>query len=143
MKYRLWFVLGGILAVIALIIAVNLLFFGGTSVANFVDNEFDRDTSQDFDDDVRSYTSGEKPSAVSTLIVTDWKPLAQSADNSGVYLRYSSDAVVITPRGTGSTIQVMDADRAYRRYGGHTSGSWGWTSTHGGDFRGRGPGAGK
>ncbi|RSM91673.1 DUF4247 domain-containing protein [Kibdelosporangium aridum] len=140
MKHPLWFVVGGILAVICLIVAGNLL-LSGPSVASFIDREYEKDVSPD--DDIAAYKARHVPTVVSARIAGQWKPLSQRADSSGIYLRYSRDAVVIKPIPTGSSIHVMDVERAHRTYSSHTGGSWGWTSTYGSDFRGRGPGAGK
>ncbi|MCE7004801.1 DUF4247 domain-containing protein [Kibdelosporangium philippinense] len=140
MKYPLWFVVGGILAVICLIVAGNLMVSGPT-VATFIEREFEKDVSPD--DDIAAYKSQYVPTSVSARIARTWTPLSQTADSSGIYLRYSRDAVVIRPIPTGSSIHVLEVERAHRTYSGHTGGSWGWTSTYGSDFRGRGPGAGK
>ncbi|MGH3452123.1 MAG: DUF4247 domain-containing protein [Haloechinothrix sp.] len=143
MKPKLWFVVGGVLLVIGMIIALNVFVFSGTSAASYVAKQFTRDSSQQYGNDVRAYTSSKKPTEVVAMIVDEWRPISQSVDGSGVYLRYSDDAIVIRPRGSGSLILVMDDDRAYRTYYGHVGGVWGWTSTHGESFRGRGPGVGK
>jgi hypothetical protein len=139
-KYPLWFVVAGMLAVICLIVAGNLV-LTGSSVAAFIDREYEKDVAPD--DDIAAYWARQVPTVVSARIAGEWKPLSQRADSSGIYLRYSRDAVVITPRPNGSSIHVMEVERAYRTYGSHAGGSWGWTSTYGSDFRGRGPGAGK
>lgn len=143
MKPKLWFLVGGVLVVIGVIVAANLFFFSGTSAASYVDNKFDRDTSREYDGDVRAYRSDKPPTKVSAIIVDEWDPLSQYADGSGIYLRYPDDAIVIQPDGSGSLILVMDDERAYRTYFPIIGGVWGWTSTHGGSFRGGGPGAGK
>lgn len=139
----MWFIIAGVFVVIGAILVVNLFFFSGTSAASYVANTFDRDTSHSYGHDVRAYRSGKHPTQVADMIVDEWEPLSQYADGSGVYLRYPGDAIVIQPDGTGSRILVMDDDRAYGLFFAHIGGVWGWTSTHGGSFRGRGPGAGK
>jgi hypothetical protein len=143
MKRGLWFAIGGVLTIVAVIVALNLFLFNGTSVAAYIDKKYDRNTSLEHDRETRVYTSGKPPSRVTDEIVDAWRPISQHTDASGVYLRYSDDAVVVQPRGSGSVIRVLDVDRAYRHYYGHVGGVWGWTSTHGGSFRGGGPGAGK
>lgn len=143
MKPKWWFAVAGVFVMIAVLVAVNLFVFSGTSAASYVDNEFERAPSSRYDNEVRSYRSDRKPTEVAALIVDQWQPLSQYADGSGVYLRYPDDAIVIKPRGSGSLILVMDDDRAYGLFYAHIGGVWGWTSTHGGSFRGRGPGAGK
>ena len=144
MKPKLWFVVAGVLVVIGGILVLNLFLFSGTSAASYVANTFDRETSsRSFDDDVRVYRSSKQPTQVAAMIVDEWEPLSQYADGSGIYLRYPDDAIVIQPDGAGSRILVMDDDRAYGLFYAHIGGVWGWTSTHGGSFRGGGPGAGK
>lgn len=144
MKPKWWFALAGVLTVIAVIVAVNLFVFSGTSAASYVANEFERVPTRQYDNgDVRTYRSDKKPTEVAALIVDEWQPQSQYADGSGIYLRYPGDAIVIKPKQSGSLILVMDADRAYGLFYAHIGGIWGWTSTHGGSFRGRGPGAGK
>lgn len=143
MKRGLWFAVGGVLTIVAVVVALNVFLFNGTSVAAYVANKYDRNTSLEQDRETRVYTSSKPPSRVTSEIVSAWRPISQHTDASGVYLRYSDDAVIIQPRGSGSVIRVLDTDRAYRYYYGHVGGVWGWTSTHGGSFRGGGPGAGK
>lgn len=144
MKPKWWFALAAVLTAIAVIVAVNLFVFSGTSAASYVDNEFERvQTSQYDNKDVRTYRSDKKPTEVAALIVDKWQPQSQYADGSGIYLRYPDDAIVIKPKQSGSQILVMDDERAYGLFYAHIGGIWGWTSTHGGSFRGRGPGAGK
>ncbi|QUG99829.1 DUF4247 domain-containing protein [Saccharopolyspora erythraea] len=145
MKPRLWFLLGGICAVLALVIALVMIFSTGTGPRGYVSNHYQRAAHLDLrgDDDNRAYTSPLTPSVVSRDITSRWKPIAQAADTSGIYLRYKDDAVIVQPRDRGSVIHVMDVDHAYHRYHSHVGGTWGWIGTHGESFRGRGPGAGK
>ncbi|GAA2790899.1 DUF4247 domain-containing protein [Saccharopolyspora taberi] len=145
MKPRLWFVLAGACALLALIIGLVVVLSSGTGPRGYVGNHYQRAAQLDLrgDDDNRAYTSPLPPSTVSRDITAKWKPVSQFADGSGIYLRYSDDAVVIQPRDLGSVIHVMDVDHAHRRYYSRVGSSWGWGSAHGEDFRGRGPGAGK
>ncbi|MGW5050471.1 DUF4247 domain-containing protein [Actinokineospora sp. NPDC004072] len=140
-KPKTWFWIAGIFAAIAAIIAITML-ARGTSVRDYVQDSYTRAANLDQDDEI-AYTSTADPSTVTAAIVGAWKPVAQYADASGVYLRYNDDMVLVRPHNGGSVIRVDDVDRAYRRYHSHVSSSWGWTSGHGESFRGRGPGAGK
>lgn len=143
MKPKFWFILAAITAVCALIIGLVMIFSTGTGPRGFVANTYQRAAHLDLGDDGRAYTSSKSPSLVSQEIVTHWRPVAQFADASGIYLRYSDDAVVIQPQQRGSVIRVMDDRDAYRRYHSHVGGFWAWGSPHGETFRGRGPGEGK
>ncbi|MGI8309699.1 DUF4247 domain-containing protein [Saccharopolyspora sp. ASAGF58] len=145
MKPKFWFVLAAAAAVLALIIGLVAIFATGTGPRGYVANNYTRAAHLDLsgDSDNRAYTSPKPPTAVAAEITSKWRPQSQYTDSSGIYLRYSSDAVIIRPHSPGSVIHVMDADRAYRRYHSHVGGVWGWSSPHGESFRGRGPGAGK
>ncbi|TWF92422.1 DUF4247 domain-containing protein [Saccharopolyspora dendranthemae] len=145
MKPRYWFVIAALAAVLALIVGLVMIFSTGSGPRGYVAHHYTRAAQLDIagDDDNEAYTSPKPPSVVATEITRKWRPQSQSADSSGVYLRYSGDAVIIQPHQRGSVIHLMDADRAYRRYHSHVGHVWGWTSTHGESFRGRGPGAGK
>lgn len=137
------FAVGGLLGVICLVSVIGL-FSSGFSPASYVASKYQRATGIQTAADSRAFMSTDKPSMVAATIVDRWKPVSQYADGSGVYLRYPGDAIIIQPARTGSRIRVMDVDRAYRAYYGYVGGAgWGWTSTHGESFRGRGPGAGK
>lgn len=140
MSGKFWFVIAGVLTLIGGIMAVNLFAFSGMSPRGYVAQEYTRTGG---DDDRATYTSAHSPSRVAADIVDEWRPVSQYVDGSGIYLRYSDDAIVITPRTPGSQIEVMDDDRAYRAYYGFLGGAWGWSSPHGESFRGRGPGSGK
>ncbi|SFS56870.1 DUF4247 domain-containing protein [Saccharopolyspora flava] len=145
MKPRYWFVIAGAAAVIALIVAMVLIFAGGGGPRGYVQQHYTRAAHLDIagDDDNEAYTSPKPPRTVAGEITAKWRPQAQTTDASGVYLRYSDDAVIIQPQRTGSVIHLMDADRAYRHYHSHVAHVWGWSSTRGETFRGGGPGVGK
>jgi hypothetical protein len=145
MKPKFWFVLAGLAAVLALIIGLVTIFSTGTGPRGYVANSYTRAAHLDLsgDSDNRAYTSPKPPNVVAYEISSKWQPQSQYTDSSGIYLRYSGDAVVIKPQAPGSVIHVMDVDHAYRRYHSHVGGVWGWSSPHGESFRGRGPGAGK
>ncbi len=145
MKPKFWFVIAGMTAVLALIIALVTIFSSGTGVRGYVANHYTRATQLDHrgDDDNKAYTSFKEPSRVSREITSAWKPITQNTDGAGIYLRYDEDAVIIQPRKRGSVIHVMEVDKAYRHYHSHVGGFWGWGSPYGQSFRGRGPGSGK
>lgn len=145
MKPKHWFLVAGLAAALALIIALITILSTGTGPRGYVANHYTRAAELDIrgDDDNRAYTSAKPVTAVVREITSKWRPQSQTTDASGVYLRYSDDAVIVRPRQPGSVIHVMDADEAYRRYHGHVGHYWGWIGTHGESFRGRGPGAGK
>ncbi|MGH3434269.1 MAG: DUF4247 domain-containing protein [Thermocrispum sp.] len=144
---RPWHLLvpGGVLAVIGVVLAVNLFGISGTSPRAYVDNNYAVAPASLDRDDARSYVSPERPSEVAQDVVDSKRPVTQYADGTGVYLRYSDDAVVVQPRtdGAGSLILVMAARRAYRTFFPIVGGGWGWSSPQGESFRGRGPGSGK
>ncbi len=143
MKPKLWFVIAAVCAGLALLLGLITVFSTGTGPAAYVDTHYTRASSLDLDRQDRAYTSPRPPSTVAREITDRWQPISQANDASGVYLRYSDDAVVVQPREQGSVIHVMDADRAYNRYHGVVAGFWAWTGPSGDGFRGRGPGAGK
>ncbi|NYH79000.1 hypothetical protein FHR84_002334 [Actinopolyspora biskrensis] len=146
MKPKFWFVIAGMTAVLALIIALVTIFSTGTGPRGYVANHYTRAAQLDKpgDDDNKAYTSARKPSEVANSVSRAWTPISQYTDDSGIYLRYREDAVVAQPRNNrGTVIHVMDIDQAYGHYHHVVGGVWGWTSPHGQTFRGRGPGAGK
>ena len=145
MKRGFWLLLIGVVLVIALVIAAFAVFAGGSDARGYVAGNYQRATSLDIpgDRDNKAYTTPKAVPVVAHEITSRWRPQAQQTDSSGVYLRYSDDAVIIQPRGTGSVVHVMDADRAYRHYHSHVGSVWGWSSTRGETFRGGGPGTGK
>lgn len=145
MKPKFWFLIAGMTAVLALVIALVTIFSTGTGVRGYVANHYTRAAQLDIrgDDDNRAYTSPKPPSKVSSEIASTWKPISQNADGSGIYLRYDKDAVIIQPRNNGSVIHVMELKEAYRHYHSTLVGFWGWGSPYGQSFRGRGPGSGK
>lgn len=142
---KFWFLFAGIAVFLTLIIALVTVFAGGSGPRGYVADNYERASHLDLsgDDDNRAYTSPKPPTTVAREITAKFRPLSQHADGSGVYLRYSEDAVVIQPRGSGSVIHVLDVDDAYRRYHTFIGGSWGYTGAAGESFRGGGPGTGK
>ncbi|MCX2733693.1 DUF4247 domain-containing protein [Saccharopolyspora sp. NFXS83] len=145
MKRGFWWVLAGIVVVIALAIALIAIFGGGSGPRGYVAGHYHRASSLDIrgDSDNKAYTSPKPVPVVAREITSRWRPQSQQTDASGVYLRYSDDAVIIQPRAAGSVIHVMDVDRAYRHYHSHVSHGWGGLGTRGETFRGGGPGTGK
>lgn len=145
MKPRYWIVIAAVAVVIALIVGLVMIFAGGGGPRGYVAHTYTRAAHLDIpgDDDNEAYTSPKPPKTVAAAITAKWRPQAQSSDASGIYLRYSDDAVIVQPHQRGSVIHLMDADRAYHRYHSHVGHVWGWTSTRGESFRGGGPGVGK
>ncbi|ASU77260.1 DUF4247 domain-containing protein [Actinopolyspora erythraea] len=145
MKPKFWFVIAGMTAVLALLIAMVTIFSTGTGPRAYVAKNYTRAVHLDKpgDDDNKAYTSRLKPSTVVDDITDSWEPISQYARGSGVYLRYSEDAVIVQPRDRGSVIHVMELDEAYNHYHHVVGGVWGWGGPRGQTFRGGGPGSGK
>lgn len=141
----IWIALACVGVVVALIVAVLAVFSGGSGPRGYVSAHYQRAPALDIGGsrDDAAYTSPKPVPVVAREITSRRRPQSQHTDASGVYLRYSDDAVVIQPRGTGSVIHLMDADRAYRHYHSHLGGVWGWAGHRGETFRGGGPGSGK
>ena len=145
MKPKFMILIAGIAAVLALIIGLAAIFGVGSGPRGFVDDRYERATHLDLrgDNDNRAYTSPKPPNAVAGEVTAKFRPRSQHTDDSGIYLRYSDDAVVIRPHTIGSVIHVLDVDEAYRHYHTFIGGGWGYVGTAGDSFRGRGPGSGK
>ncbi|GAB2735634.1 hypothetical protein GCM10027174_05760 [Salinifilum aidingensis] len=144
MKPGCWFTIAGIAGVFALILGLTTAFSTGLSPRSYVQHNYARAERMDPPGrNSRAYTSPQPPTQVAADISDHWRPQNRYADGSGIYLRYPDDAIVVKPRGRGSRIDVMDARRAYHHYYGIIGGAWGWNSTYGESFRGRGPGVGK
>ena len=145
MKPKFWFVLAGVAALLALVLAIVAIASTGSSVRSYVADHYTRAAHLDEPGNARNaaYTSPKRPSEVAQEITARWRPQSRYTDSTGIYLRYPDDAVVIRPYQSGSVIHVLDDDYAYRRYHSHVGGFWGWSSPHGETFRGGGPGAGK
>jgi uncharacterized protein DUF4247 len=141
MTYRKWFVLGGVFALVGLLVAGVATAYGNFSPRSYVSGHYSRSVADDIDDDAVAYTSRRSPSQVADEITNAWQPADQYVDGSGVYLRYADDAVVILPLAVGSLILVEKLTSAYRRYYPIVGGYWGWG--RGTTLRGGGPGAGK
>lgn len=144
MRSRYWFILAGVAAVFALILGMTTAFSTGLSPRSYVDHTYARAAHLDPPGrDSRAYTSRNDPTRVAADISDNWRPQNRYADGSGIYLRYSDDAIVVKPRDGGSLIEVMTARRAYNHYPGVVAGFWGWGGAYGESFRGHGPGVGK
>jgi hypothetical protein len=141
MTYRRWFLVGGALALVGLLIAGVGTAYGNFSPRGFVDNHYSRSAGDDIGDDARAYTSRQSPSQVAADITGAWEPADRYVDGSGVYLRSADDSVVILPLAVGSLILVEKLATAYPRYLPIVGGYWGWG--RGASLRGGGPGAGK
>lgn len=145
MKPRYWILIAVLVAVVALIVAIVMIFAKSSGPHGYVADRYTRVERLDIpgDDDNEAYTSPKAPPVVSREITAKWRPQSESSDATGIFLRYSDDAIVIQPHGPGSVIHLMDADDAYRRYHSHLGGIWAWSSTYEESFRGGGPGEGK
>jgi hypothetical protein len=141
MTHRKLFLLGGVVALLGILLAGIGIFSGSFSPRGYVAKQFTRAAAHDIGRDAKAYTSGKAPSVVSKQITSAWKPADQYVDASGVYLRYKEDAVVILPRGSGSLILVEPVRTAARRYYGTVNNHWGWGRDT--TVRGGGPGSGK
>lgn len=141
MTYRKWFVAGTALAVIGLLLAGAAVLGGSFSPRGYIADNFRRSAANDIGDDAKAYTSPKSPSEVARQITDAWKPADQYVDGSGIYLRYSEDAVVVLPAAVGSLILVERLTTAYPRYSSVVGGYWGWG--RGTSVRGGGPGVGK
>lgn len=136
-----WFFLGIALAAVGLLIGLIGTSYGGFSPRGYVADHYARSTRDDIGRDAKAYTSSRPPSQVADELTGAWQPADRYVDGSGVYLRYTDDAVVIRPAGAGSLILVENLRTAYPRYLGVVGGYWGWS--RGTTVRGGGPGAGK
>lgn len=70
MKPKFWFVIAGMAAVLALIIALVTIFSTGTGPRGYVANHYTRAAQLDKpgDDDNKAYTSSRKPSEVANAV---------------------------------------------------------------------------
>lgn len=141
MKYRGFFVVGAVLALVGALVAGVGVFYGSFSPRGYVADQFSRSPTDDIDDDALAYRSSLRPSQVADQISRAWQPADQYVDGSGVYLRYGDDAVVILAAAGGSLILVEQVASAYRRHHERVGGFWGWG--RGASVRGGGPGVGK
>lgn len=139
MRYRIWLVVGAVLAVVGLVVAGVAILHGNFSPRGYIADNFRRSPQNDIGADALAYTTPLAPSQVADMITDAWEPAGQYTDGSGVYLRYDEDMVVIRPFGLGSLILVERLVTAYPRYADTIGGFWG----RGVSVRGGGPGAGK
>lgn len=139
--YRRWFLVGGALGLVGVLLAAFGLFHGNFSPRGFIEDQYPRAVSRDIGREAIAYTSGNKPSKVAADLTRAWQPADQYVDASGVYLRYDDDSVVIMPLAAGSLILVERVATAYPRYHGIVGNAWGWG--RGSTVRGGGPGSGK
>jgi hypothetical protein len=131
------------LGLLGLIIAAVAIWSGSTSPRSYIEDTYPRAARHDIGTSALAYISTRPVSAVAEDITGTWRPADRYVDGSGVYLRYSDDAVVIRPLPAGSLILVEAVRTAYPRYYGVLGGHWGWNTRDGEGFRGGGPGAGK
>jgi hypothetical protein len=129
---RIWYLIPACLAAAGLLLfGVAACSGGGLSPRSYVDGHYQRAAARDIGGEALAYTSGRPPSKVAEEISRAWSPAGRYADGSGVYLRYSTDSVVLRPDGTGTLILVEAVRTAYRRYAG-TLGDSGWSNRSGG-----------
>jgi hypothetical protein len=141
MTYRRWFLVGGALALVGVLVAGVGTAYGNFSPRGYVADNYSRSATDDIGDDALAYTSKKEPSQVADELTGAWAPADRFVDGSGVYLRYADDAVVILPLAVGSLILVEKLATAYPRYYSVVGGYWGWG--RGASLRGGGPGEGK
>ncbi|MER7007090.1 DUF4247 domain-containing protein [Dactylosporangium sp. NPDC000555] len=140
---RICYLVAGCLAAVGLVIGGIAAFSGSFSPRSYVDKHYQRAASRDIGTDARAYLSAKPPSRVADEISRAWSPAGRHADGSGVYLRYSTDSVVLKPNDTGTLILVEALRTAYSRYSG-TLGGNGWAGYgEGNSGRRGGPGSGK
>ena len=141
MRYRKWFWIAALVAVVGVLVAGFAVAYGNFSPRGYVESHYSRSTADDIGDDALAYTSKKMPSQVADELTGAWQPADEYVDGSGVYLRYADDAVVILPLAVGSLILIERLSTAYPRYAAVVGGFWGWG--RGASLRGGGPGEGK
>jgi hypothetical protein len=133
-------VLVGVLGVVGVAAA-------GGSVRDHLDSTYRRAPAaalEGAESDTLTYTSPRSPRVTADEIAGEWRPADRLQTAAGIFLRYSSVILAITP-GTGGTslITVDPSAQGYRRWFGYVGGRWGRGGGFGEDFRGGGPGVGK
>ncbi|MGD9484894.1 DUF4247 domain-containing protein [Streptomyces sp. TRM70308] len=83
------------------------------------------------------------PRKVADEITGERKAIARRTSRGWVLLRYDDDIVAISPKGSGSRIDVDDYRDGHRRWNTYIGNVWPAPGSGGGDFRGGGPGSGK
>jgi hypothetical protein len=135
-----WFILAVALGIFGGLYCGVALFSRSFSIRQYIDASYTREPARDIGSDAMAYTSHRVPSRVANEIAAEWEPVDRYVDGSGVYLRYSNDAVAVLPLADGSLILVEALRTAYPRYypilGSH------WQTRDVSGFRGGGPGAG-
>lgn len=142
MKARGWYLIGGLTAVVGLIIALTAAFGGNSSPREYVEGRYTRAADRDLGSDAMAFRSDQPPTEVAADLAGAWEPADRYVDGSGVYLRYADDSVVIVPLALGSLILVERMRTAHPRYYGIVGGGWGWGTGWGESVRGGGPGGG-
>jgi hypothetical protein len=141
MTHRRWFLTGGLIALVGVLVATFAIVYGDFSPRGYVEDRYTRSASDDIGTDAMAYTSQKAPSQVAEELTNTWLPADQYVDGSGVYLRYDDDSVVILPLAVGSLILLERVATAYPRYHSTVGNAWGWG--RGTTVRGGGPGSGK
>lgn len=130
-------------AAIALILAgvlgIASVATGSGSARSFVKDTY---TAAGSEGGADVFTSPKAPTKVAAEIAGAHKPADRRVTPEGVFLRYRSDFVGVTGRGTGSRIAVADEKRGYGLFFPFIGGYWGRSSGRGEGFRGGGPGGG-
>src|SRR5688500_18919718 len=117
MRPRGWYLLGGLTAVIGLLIAVGTFVSSPAgSPRDYVAERYARTAAQDIGTDALAYRSDMSPTEVAADMAGEWEPADRYVDGSGVYLRYAEDSVVILPLAVGSLIMVERMRTAHQRY---------------------------
>jgi len=133
--------IGGVIAVIALLLLVGGLSSCGSSVKGYVRDHYDRAGTRN---GAELYRSGDRVDEVVKDITGAWKPADRITDPGGVFLRYSDTFLAVRPRtGGGTDIEVDDPERGYAHWYPFVGGWFGTYSGRGEGFRGGGPGSGK
>jgi len=141
MTYRRWIVVGMAVAVVGVLVAGFAIVNGTFSPRGYVKDKYTRAASRDIGREAIAYTSSKSPTRVAKELTDKWRPSDRYTDNSGVYLRYDDDSVVIKPLAAGSLILLEDMNTAHSRYHSTVGSYWGWG--RGSSVRGGGPGSGK
>jgi hypothetical protein len=140
-KYRKWLVIGGVVALLGALIGVFGIVRGSLTLRDYIGSHYQRAASRDIGSDARAYTAEQQPSKVDADLTKAWQPDDRFTDDSGVYLRYDDDSVVILPVAAGSLILVERMSTAYPRYRSTVGSTWVWS--RGSSVRGGGSGSGK
>ncbi|MFB6391673.1 DUF4247 domain-containing protein [Polymorphospora lycopeni] len=141
MNRRGWLVVGVSMALVGALVAGAAIVFGTFSARAWVEDRYSRSVADDIGRDATAYRSDQTPARVADEITDSWNPDDRYVDDSGVYLRYDDDSVVILPLAAGSLILLERMSTAHPRYHSTVGTAWVWGRDT--NVRGGGPGAGK